>query len=509
MLAQGALPPAVNDPFISGERWVAIPPVEAPSLVRDLARVGDTEFLVGAHSGQTPGLSFWVGTDPTGEPRFRALDWDGSVGLLRVLAAGTPRGVFGLGGFDEPGGRRFELRRYDAIQEAKDPQSDGLLEAVATIDLGFATRVEAHTDDQHRVVVVTDPGGGAPLTVRWFAGASGALLFEHPLPTVGLRDVSIARDGERVAVLSGEAAFVLDANGQSIAWTTTGVQSTIALAPNGSQLAFGDLLRVRRLNFGSSGWSEASSVTSAGGEMALELAFSGDSSTLAVGWSHVVTTAARVVAVEATGATIFEVSHPAGTLQNRVSALELDDDGSRLALGLWGGPGAGPELLLYELADASTVLEVDLEGSVDALVFSEDGTRVAAAHREHHANLPSTTGAVRGFDTGERDLALISGLRPGGWGLFRARVNGADPAWFVLGVEAASPRALFGGALSLDPAGPLAVFPGGLEAWGRRALDLPVPSSPSLVGFPWMLQAVTLTSGAPRLLETVLRPRSL
>ncbi|MCB9913849.1 MAG: hypothetical protein H6828_01720 [Planctomycetes bacterium] len=94
-----------------------------------------------------------------------------------------------------------------------------------------------------------------------------------------------------------------------------------------------------------------------------------------------------------------------GTFDNMPSALELSDDGRRLALGAWGDQnGHVPELTIYERSASGgsfqRLAQFDLPGSLGSLDLSGDGRRLACAGRDTHFNAISGNKYVACYDLG-------------------------------------------------------------------------------------------------------------
>ena len=511
---------ASSDPFVSGLRWSHGAPAATPWIPRDLVLVGDGELLWAAPAGATPSLALFGTasvTDPVA-PLFGDPGFAGAIGPLHVATGDSADELFALAQYDTttPPLRRTVVTRHDAVASAGGAafvplwstelgrlgNGGAMLAATPTGDTLVAACFAAGSS----VVRVErlDPRNGVPLAVAEFFG-------------LALRGLAIAADGERLVVLVGTEALVLDRDlvvlhGMPLASAGAGV----SLAASGRRIAVTDGSELLVLEESGGTWT--SRVLSRGGpaELAVQTALSTDGAVLAVTWWNAANgTDVRCEILDGTTGGVLGGWSQTGTtggLQNFPSALALTPDGRRVALGLWGTGDGRPEVVLLEVGKSSPVLEADLPGSVEALALDPGGTRIAVGMKDAHANHFATTGAVRLYDTGERDLQLTAVPRLGG----RLELgHGGSPAGtvvFAVGTPRAAPLSVpfLGGELWLDTAHPLLLFAVAPDPLGRAWWALDVPADAALAGLEVVVQAVVLPAGGGvRLARRVVRPALL
>ena len=203
-------------------------------------------------------------------------------------------------------------------------------------------------------------------------------------------------------------------------------------------------------------------------------------------------------------------SAPSPAPQNYPEAVCISRDGRRAAFGLWGSQDAQPEVLLVDRDLAQSIVRLDLPGSVLALALDPSATRLAIGMKHGHANQFGTSGEVRLFDTGERDVQALEQARLGSPLSVSARRSAARSVWFLYGPRArtAHPIQNVQGALWLArPA--LTAIRVRADGSGRGTASLPVPWTPSTVGVPFSVQALFRSPGSSSLSSTVLDPVAL
>ena len=149
------------------------------------------------------------------------------------------------------------------------------------------------------------------------------------------------------------------------------------------------------------------------------------------------------------------------------------------------------------MPSASAILEVDLPGSAMGFDLDAQGTRLAVATKSLHANLVSSTGEVRLYDTGERDLALLGPALRGGLLEATAKQAGASHALYLVGARAQTPATIPGalGQLHLVRAGRMYIYSRPSDLLGESTLSLPLPTTTALVGAPYAMQVVHRVNG--------------
>jgi len=247
-------------------------------------------------------------------------------------------------------------------------------------------------------------------------------------------------------------------------------------------------------------------------EVVTKLAIASDGSAYCASWWRAVGTD-RVRHEVYEGATHTRVNHIvqegfANGLQNAPVDAVFSADGTRVAVASWGRGDALPEVLLLELGVAQPVMEIDLPGSAMAIDLDREGTRIAVVTKNLHANQFGTTGEVRLYDTGERDLQLLSPARVGGTLALASQHAGASTALFLIGTRSASPLSVPGvlGELHLDRRRRMYIYARAADSTGRADLTIPLPNQPALIGLPLSAQAASRVAGQLVLSETVVDP---
>jgi hypothetical protein len=299
--------------------------------------------------------------------------------------------------------------------------------------------------------------------------------------------VQVAADGRRVALTSGTRLWLFDGAGNALAERPLAEgRSALALSGDGSLVCVGDGAGLVLLREGPGGYAPETTLTAGAGEVALRAAIARDGSTYAVGWWNAVH--GRSLRFQLRDGTSHALLHERvqdggagspGPLQNVPQAVAVSADGRRAALGAWGDGTAQPELVVVG-RDGSTLLEADLPGSVEALALDRAGTRIVCAFKDAHANVGASTGGIRLYDTGERDLTLRAQPHSGGPLRLSAREPGTSLCLFLVGRRASEPVP-FGvsGLMGLERRNRLAVFPVVPDAEGRADLELVLPSLPA------------------------------
>ncbi len=505
-----------SDPFAAGLRWGDASSAAAPWIPRDLALAADGELVWAAPSVTNPHVALY-GSGELGEGAPLALDaaFAGLVGELRVAAGDDPSELFSVAQHAAPDAahRATFVRRHDLASAAVGGPFEPLWSH--SLDLVVHGNALVACDAAGEVLVAAAfDKASASVRLDRVDPSSGALVARVDLAGQGLQHLSVAADGGRIALAAGLDLWVLDAAGavvhhEALAATT----HAVALSGDGARLAVGGFGAVRVLADAGAGYALAQTVQRTASEIATRAALSRDGSTLAIGWWNFVTgVAVRLDALELGGGeewlSVVKASSGATNLQDFPVALDLSDDGSRVAFGLWGVGDGQPEVLLYARGESAPLLAADTGGSVLDLELDRAGRRLAVATKGAHANQFATTGAVLLFDTGERDLQVVGSPFPGAAFELAFRSEGLVAALFLIGSPAAAPLALPGvaGALALDPAAPLALLAPTALGANRADLELAVPAGPAFVGLDLRAQAVALDAGGLFFSDDVVRP---
>lgn len=508
---------AQTDPFEAHLRWVHTPGAES-WIPRSLEFAADGDLLWGAGSVGVPRLMLLASNelpDTTGGAAL--IDEDASlsaaVGTVLVRAGGDPGALFSM---HQTLDAVAPVRHTHLARRAAGP--GGALTTAWTHDLSLvgngAPALAINAAGTHLVAAVSDANTGQ-LCIEWLDAAGGTLLAAETRTGGILRALELTESGDRVALLSGAELLVLDLSGgvvhqESLALST----NALAFSALGDRLAVGDGTSARVLDWDGVGYTESFRTSIHAGEAVTRAALSEDGAVLALGWWNQVTgTGVRFQVWDlATGSLAWEQvqSTPGSALQNFPEAVAVTPDGRRAAFGAWGTGDAAPEVLLVDVPSGAIVVQHDLPGSVRALALDPTGTRVAVGLKHAHANQFATTGEVRLYDSGERDLQVLgspvsSTLR------LATRAAGASRNLFVFGTAASTPKPFAGaiGSLWIQRGLPLRVFNRAADATGRSDLTVDVGRVANRVGWPFAVQGAARVSGSLRFTTTLLRPLGL
>lgn len=500
--------PSQSEPFGPGLRWTLAAPLAEPWIPGSVAFAGRDQLVwaAGAGAGARLIAAPSAGFGPLA-PLFVDPGLAGTSGSLLVAGASGEHALFALcqRPAPDPWRRRTEVTRHDVLEAAR----GGAFDAAWTVDLGLAANGPGRlaADAAGSVVVAAAFDSAAQLvTVAWIDGRSGGPLAQLTLGADSLREVAVSADGRRTALLSASTLHLFTGPGvQHQVQALESEASSLALSAQGDLVAVGGRGRVQ-VYAGQAGGALQARPPIAGGlhESALELGLSADGSTLGVAWWD--TSGAGVTRLEVRDALQGNL-HVArgfpgapGGLQNTPQAVRLTEDGSRVAFATWGNGGGVPQVLLLERSSGATLLEATLPGSALDLALDASGTRLAVVTKNVHANQFGSTGEVRLYDTGERDLELLGQPRHGGRLRLAARAPGATQAYFLLGRPSA-PQAFPGGVgeLCVERSARLWILPSPVDPAGRADLDLPLPADPGLIGVELRAQAALRVDGGLQL----------
>ncbi|MCB9915837.1 MAG: hypothetical protein H6828_11940 [Planctomycetes bacterium] len=495
---------AAQGPFAPGLRWLDGADLLTPWI--------PTHVAFGAHDGLV-----WVGAG-TGAQRVGAYDVPGSgavlpseldatlgagVDLVDVAAGDDAARLFTLTQREDPDifHRRTEVARRDLFAAAQGAP----FAPVWTHDLGFTANGPARfgCDDAGAVVVVAawDDQLGR-VRVDRLDGATGALLARTDLAGASLGPLALAADGSCTALVV-DARLVLLAPDGAVEHDQVYAPAPASLAFDGAGhwLVVGGVGLVRVLEHVPGAVLELTTRGGPADEVAARVGISANAQTWAVAWWRF---QARdnlryEVLDAATNALVVSDAWQGvpGGLQNAPAGVRLSRDGARAAFASWGKGDAAPEVVLYDVPSASAVWTLDLPGSAMDLDLDATGTRLAVVTKGLHANLASSTGEVRLYDTGERDLTLLAPTRLGGSLQAAARRPGANLALYLAGVRAGAPWAPPGalGQLALARDARLHVWARPVDATGESLLAVGLGTSPGLVGSRYALQAAHRVGG--------------
>lgn len=507
-------PPGFVGPFELGLRWLHAADLANPWLPTDVAFGAGGELVwVGTGVGER-GVRLFA-TPSSGvvaQPEATDAALHAASFLLNARAADDPSRLFSLAQYPEPDdfNRRTVVARHDALQ------TSGGFSASWSYAFGFLTNgpAELGVDDAGSVVAAAAllPGAGVVRVAR-LNGGSGLALFELDLFAGSLDAFALSGDGERIALGLGTRLVVLDAAGlvlhdEALATSIAALDFDSA----GDRLVVGAISEVRVYDWSGVQFGLAAQHAGHVSEVASRVALARDGQTYAAAWWRF--RALDQLRYEVyTGAGHARVNHvvqpglPGGP-QNAPVGVALSEDGRRIAFASWGHLNSDPEVLVLERGAASPVLAIDLPGSALGVDLDPSGTRVAVVTKNLHANQAGSTGEVRVYDTGERDLELLEPARLGGVLRVAAREPGASIGFFLIGRRMDQPVAIPGtiGLLHLDRGQRLRVVARPAGADGRSDLTLPIPQHIALLGLDVSVQVANRVSGQLVFSETVLDP---
>jgi len=451
---------AQQDPFAPSLRWTHSAPISDPWIPESaFFGSGDDVIWASGNFGSPRLMLLATPGDVLGEVLHEDVSVNSSITVLSATARSGTGAVFSIAQYADPDSlhRRTEISRYDPLQN----QTGTALTPRWTREVGFVTNGAAKVvcDNNGRTVVsaVWNSATGE-VHVDWISGFTGRLVRQLRLTMSSVNVLELSLNGRRVALTGGSDLYLLDTMTATVVHHENLASSTnaVALAGDGKTLAYGGFGEMKVLSETNSFIQPVLTVTGNVNFLPTRADLSEDGSTLAIGWWNFVTASEvnyEIVDV-ATGLSLnnYPQAAPPGGLQNFPQVVKLTRDGRRAAFGGWGNGGPDPEVLLVERGVQAPLLSVDLPGSVRSLDLNSSGTRLLVGSKNVHANQFGTTGELRLYETGERDLVqLAPALRNGNFE-FAARRPGARAVMFMVGVQRPAPIQLpaYSGLLSLD-----------------------------------------------------------
>ena len=523
LLGIGVAPAAAQsfDPFAPGSRWTCAASAASPWLpasVRFAAR-GELVFAAGA-IGSPRWMLF---STPHGAGGVGAVaPWCSSLAAPTTLAHMSVRAgewgseLFSLSQVPDPDAahRKTLVARHDASSSG----TSGSLAQLWSHDMGWRVnglaKLAASADGSRAVAVLHDAAANA-LRIDWLDGPTGTLLQRLEFNAGMLRQMSATADCGRVAIVAGPELWVIGSAGNTLHHENlSAAAQALALSGDGSTLLVGAPGQLRVLSWAGNGFGLRAHESAPSTQIPVRCAVSHDGQSWAAGWWD--SLSGHDVRLELRGAPSDALlwqeqqSASSSSPQNYPEVVCITRDGARAAFGLWGSLDSQAEVLLVDRAAASSVARLDLAGSVLALDLDQSGTRLAIGMKHGHANHWASTGELGLFDTGERELQALEQAQ---WGQplpLCARRAGARSIWFLYGARSAIPRTVFGvsGSLWISRTG-LNLVHVPADASGRADASLPIPWSPSTSGVPFSVQTIFRAPGASGLSSVVLDPLAL
>lgn len=502
-------------PFEAGQRWVHAADLLTPWIPTQVVFAARGELVWSATAGANPRLMLLDGSrSGVVQPAFLDTTVAGASKLLDVAAGPGGDHLLALAQYPSPDPfhRRTLVTRHDALQAG----AGAPFVATWTHDLGFVANGPARMavdDGAERVLVAAVQDSANRIRVELLDGAGGATLLVTELSGTALEGLALSGDGALLAVAIGPRLVVLNEAGlmlhDEVLPATVG---DLAFDADGSRLVLGGVGELRAYDRSGATFQLVSTQPGSSDELASRVEVSADGETYAVAWWRFRDPDALRCEVYhgPAHALVNQLVQPGqpGGLQNAPSGLAMTADGRRIAFASWGQGNSGPEVVLLERGVAQPVLEIDLPGSALGVDLDPSGRRLVLVTKNLHANLVGSTGEVRLYDTGERDLELEAPARLGGVLEATSKEPGSSLAFFLVGPRAAAPTQVPGvqGSLMLDRTQRLRVYPRVAGADGVAELDLAIPSNPALAGVQLSIQVANRVAGALILSEAVLDP---
>lgn len=253
------------------------------------------------------------------------------------------------------------------------------------------------------------------LRLATFSPGSPSPIGSGVVNTLGTAtDLEISGDGTTAMLTSALKITIVQLPASTVAFEKYLSGSTnfgaSALSHDGSRFAFGTTGEVWVYERSGGSYQLLRNHLLPAGSSCRALSLSSDGHRLAMGINSSASPAtARVQLLDvASGAVLLDQTLTGeGTLQNQVAHVAISEDGDRFAVGLWGDEAElCPELLVYQRGQETPIYVRHLPGSVLDLDLSDDGSRVAVAHKGTHATEWGGGGAYRLFQVVDPDLWL-------------------------------------------------------------------------------------------------------
>lgn len=489
---------SAQDPFTPSERWTAAPAAQGTDWTpEDVRFAGAGAFIWSSLRGGSDSLHLYDsvaggaaqarGTVPRGPSEF---------GVAQIAAGSRGDRVYSLRQAEAPS----SVSRMPVL-EAFDPRSasgGGQMLSLWAHDMGPRINGPAKigTDSAGNVVVGAVWNNAVGLVqIDVLDGTTGAVLSSSKLPAIGLSALDVSADGSRLAVACGLTLYVLEPSGQLLhTEDLNSATSALSLSANGSVIAFGEIGGLRAISdpFGF-GYAPSLHAPGVGTVLPTRVDVSADGTMMAVAWwNYVSGKSARFEIFDTIfGFALGSLDYPGlvSSRQNLPTAVRISDDGFRAAFASWGN-GQDAEVVLLDAGGFGPAMAIDVPGSVRGMDLDATSTRIAIAHKDVHAQLFGSRGAVRLADTGERSFQVTQTPTLGGELGLVARAAGAAGGFFLLGPIGQSPLSFPGatGALLLDRQR-VTAFPRPTDSTGRMEMNLPIGVNPRLRGVQLNLQA--------------------
>lgn len=343
--------------------------------------------------------------------------------------------------------------------------------------------------DGSRIVGIVHNQNTNKADIKVFSPLSNVPLSSYSIPTsLAFRSVDITADGSRLVIASTLSIQVVNLNTGAIEHSEflfEPLYSALAISNGGTLFAYGTTAKARIYRRNTNGtYAQDFTVDAPAGHVCDRLDLSDDSSTVVAlfnntaGYHDVL-----VVAADTTSktATMSELVHGTGTLQNAAADVSISADGSRFVVALWGDESATTQEVRLYARNQNTPLYVhDLPGSAFDAEISGDGRRFAVASKAVHANNSSGGGRIDLFRSDDEDLLVVGRPVAGSTIEVRHQGNHGQPAVLLRSPFPATTPTFFPslGTLYIDRA-TLSYLPmGSFNDQGIATKPLTLPSTP-------------------------------
>lgn len=362
-----------------------------------------TEFDIGMDHAeflssfdQTPATPVWedpAGSDLTQANVDSAEDNDTHVSLHQIVTAGNQNQ------------RQVVLSKYSSSSATP----DWTYTFVPLI--GGVSKLAISRDGQVIVAAIQNNFTNQAEVAVFGPSSSNPVSYSYLPYFTQIRGFDLSADGSTLYITSATAAYLFDVATHTVtnSYTLPSALDCHALSGDGSVFAFGGFgfLNVFERN-ATGGYTLTYTRTVPGTNVCGRIDISDDSSTIAYGFNFYDTNLhVRVEALDLPSqvVTMSDDAFGAGTLQNVVADIAIDEGGERFVVGLWGDEANQcPEVRLYSKHLSTPAALYNLSGSVFDVDISADGERVAVASKAVHANTFAGGGLISLYSFTRQDL---------------------------------------------------------------------------------------------------------
>lgn len=490
-------------PFEPGLRWIHAASLGTPWIPTSVGFAADAELV-------------WVGTEVQNR-RLLLLDGAGA-GVVQptksddgVMAASyvldvqgtTAAGLFSLTQYPDPDlfQRRSVLARHDLIANSNGlPFVPQWSFECAFVDNGTA-KMAVDARGERAALAVSHPATGS-VRLHLLDVQAQTLLWQEDIVADSLDSLAISADGSTLAVSVGRRLLIKDHHGTDLLPAKEDGQAySMAFDEKGERLIVGSPELLRVYEFDGALYQLDHAQVGGADEGPLRVALSEDGETYAAAWYRYTATDSlrlevRDSSTHALRNSLTQAGIPNG-LQNSPVGLVINPTGERIAMASWGQGNGLAEVVLIQKGQVEPVLEVNLPGSAMDLDLDDSGTQLVVSTKNLHANQVGSTGEIRLYDTGERDLHLSAPARLGGQLQVDSKRAGSRISLFLVGDRMPQSQTLPGmtGELHLARNNRLKVYGRVSDSEGQASLSTSIPFHPSVAGVDLAVQVAHRVSG--------------